>query len=253
MLRPLMVAVLLSYGAVGAAQSDPVAQAVDLQQGNQKRSRASQERIDRLDDQTKNLLEKYRASLWETQQLNVYADQLQQLVEEQEREQKSLQLQLKEVELTEREILPLMLRMLESLEKFVALDLPFLNQERQERLANLKKLMADPEAGIADRFRRLLEAYQVESDYGRALGAERTEVEIQGQRRSVHLLHVGRVALYYLSLDGNEAGRWNHAAKRWEQVDSGYATAVRRGVKIARETAAASLLVLPLDPDGVMP
>ena len=244
MLRVLPILVLAGASLAAQAQSG-AERAVDIQERSQRDAKRSQDQIDRLDAQTREMLEKYRAASWQAQQLSVYAEQLQQLVDEQEKEKRSLQEQLTEVQITEREILPLMLRMLQGLEKFVDLDLPFRVEERRERLDNLRKLMSDPGAGLADRFRRLLEAYKVESDYGRALGAERTEIELRGERRAVDVLHVGRVALYYLSLDGSETGQWNAERRRWEPMDNRYASAVRKGLKIARETAAADLFVLP--------
>lgn len=251
MLRVLPPLLLLgaSLTAPFAVQAQSgAARAVDIQERSQRDAKRSQDQIDRLDAQTREMLEKYRAASWQAQQLTVYADQLQQLVDEQEKEKSSLKEQLTEVQITEREILPLMLRMLQGLEKFVELDLPFRQEERAERLKNLRKLMSDPSAGLADRFRRLLEAYKVESDYGRALGAERTEIELGGERRAVDVLHVGRVSLYYLSLDGSETGQWNAERRRWEPMDDRYASAVRKGLKIARETAAAELFVLPVPP-----
>ena len=249
-INPTRIAGSLMLGiavlAAPAAAQDPVVRAVELQQKMQRDARETQRRVDQLDEQTRKMLEQYRAAVWQAQQLNVYAAQLQKLVAEQEKELASLAEQLREVEVTEREILPLMLRMMDSLEKFVELDLPFLRAERDERLRNVRKTLTDPEAGIADRFRRLLEAYRVEADYGRTLGAERTEIDFDGQRRSVDVLHVGRLELFFLTLDGEQAGRWNPDAGRWEAIEHQHVAAVRQGLRIARETAAADLLVLPV-------
>lgn len=229
---------------------DTVDRAVDTQQRMQREARDSQNTVDKLDTETRRMLEQYRNAVWQAQQLTVYATQLQQLVDEQEKELRSLQEQLTEVEVTEREVLPLMLRMMESLEQFVELDLPFLLDERRERIDGVRRTLTDPDASIADRFRRLLEAYRIESDYGRTLGAERTEIEFDGQRRSVDVLHVGRLELFFLTLDGEETGRWNPATERWEAVGRGHIAAVRKGLRIARETAAADLLILPVRGGG---
>src|SRR3546814_6970753 len=86
--------------------------------------------------------------------------------------------------------MPLMLRMTDSLEKFVALDLPFLHNERQARIDNLKQALGDPQVNAGEKFRRILEAYQIEVDYGRTLGVER--IDIDG--RSMDVLRVGRIA-----------------------------------------------------------
>jgi hypothetical protein len=172
----------------------------------------------------------------------VYADQLGELVKAQDAERVSLQRQTAELENTEREILPLMMRMVDGLEKFIALDLPFLASERKERLENLKRSMSDPDATAAEKFKRILEAWQIEAEYGRSLGAERAEVD----GRTVDVLRVGRTALFYLSADGESAGRWDPAKKAWEGLPHKYVGEIRHGLRMARETAAPDLLRLPM-------
>lgn len=240
----ISVAAALCAGgfALLAQAADPVGQAIDAAQAANNASRASQQRVSGLDDQTKQMLERYRAATWQAQQLNVYGQQLEEIAAQQDKEKTSLQRQLTEMDNTDREILPLMLRMLDSLDKFVAMDLPFLKTERQERIAALKRLMADPEANTSEKYKRILEAYQIEADYGRSLGVERAEVD----GKSVDVLHVGRTALFYLSIDGDAAGRWDANSGKWEKLDRGYIKSVRQGMRIAREQTAADLLTLPM-------
>jgi hypothetical protein len=234
---------LLAGGVELIAQAaDPVGQAIDASTAANNASKASQQRVDGLDDQTKQMLERYRAATWQAQQLNVYGQQLEEIAGQQDAEKTSLQRQLTEMDNTDREIMPLMLRMLDSLDKFVAMDLPFLKQERQERVASLKRLMADPEANTSEKYKRILEAFQIEADYGRTLGVERAEVD----GKVADVLHVGRTALFYLSIDGDAAGRWDANAGKWEKLDRGYVKSVRQGMRIAREQTAADLLTLPM-------
>ena len=225
-----------------AQAADPVGQAIDASQAANNASKASQLRVNSTDDQTKQMLERYRAATWQAQQLNVYAQQLEEIAGQQDAEKVSLQRQLVEMDNTDREIMPLMLRMLNSLEKFVSLDLPFLKQERQDRIASLKRLMADPEANTSEKYKRILEAYSIEADYGRTLGVERADVD----GKVVDILHVGRTALFFLSIDGDAAGRWDANAGKWQELDHSYVKSVRHGMRIAREQTAADLLTLPM-------
>ena len=238
-----LLAALLAGAALAA---DPISTAVDTTVQTNKAAAASQQRINATDSETARLLERYRNANWQTQQLSVYASQLQQLVSAQDGERSSYERQIAEIDRTERELLPLMLRMTDTLEKFIALDLPFLKDERKERVDNLKRLLADPEKGIAEKYQRIIEAYQVEADYGRSLGAERAEVD----GRVGDILRVGRSALFYMSLDGGQALAWDAAGAKWESLDARYVSAVRKGLKIARESAAADLLVLPMPVAG---
>lgn len=234
----LLIAVLGTAGA----QTDPMGKAIDATVEANRASRASQGKIDQLDDQTRAMLDRYRSASWQAQQLTVYASQLGELVSAQDAEKASLNRQIEEMERTERELLPLMLRMVEGLEKFIALDLPFLATERRERLEAVKKLMGDPGANNADKFKRVLEAWQVEAEYGRTLGAERVEVE----NRTVDVLRVGRTALYYLSVDGKQAGMWDAEQKKWVELPHEHVSEIRHGLRMARETAAPDLLKLPM-------
>lgn len=228
--------------AAAVAQTDPVSRAIDATTQANKASAASQQRVNQLDDQTQSMLERYRAATWQAQQLRVYANQIEPLLAAQEAEKQALQRQLAELDRAGGDLTPLMLRMLESLEKFIALDLPFLQDERRERIANLRRMMTDTETSTAERFRRVLEAYQIEADYGRALGTERAEAE----GRIVEVLRVGRTALFAVALDGGDAWTWDAAGKKWEPVERRYVSDLRKAMKMARETAAPDLLTLPM-------
>ncbi|MGQ0700228.1 MAG: DUF3450 domain-containing protein [Panacagrimonas sp.] len=237
-----MLGLSLAVAVPCAPAQDAAGKALDAVVDGNRAARTSQQRVDSLDDQTKSMLERYRAASWQAQQLTVYAKQLGELVSAQEGERSSIERQITEMERTERELLPLMLRMVEGLEKFIALDLPFLATERRERLDTLKKLMSDPEANNAEKFKRLLEAWQIESEYGRSIGTERAEVE----GRTVDVLRLGRTALYYLSADGKQAGTWNSSSGAWEALPHQHVAQVRHGLRMARETAAPDLLRLPV-------
>jgi len=216
--------------------------AVETTKQQRRADARSQDRIDNLDDATRAALQEYRSVVWETQQLNVYADQLQELIDQQADELESLQAQIDELQVTEREIMPLMLRMVEALERFIEFDLPFLQEEREDRVESLRDALGDPSVSVADRYQKVMEAYSKESDYGRGIGHERAEI-----KGRVHdLLRIGRVALYALSLDGSEVKHWNAQKGEWEALPGHYAPTVRTGLRISRETVAPELMLLPV-------
>ncbi len=248
----LLGGLLLGLSAAAAAQGSG-SPAVDATVQANHAAAAAQQQIDQLDDQTRALLERYRAALWQTQQLNVYAQQIGPLLATQDADRAALQQQLQQFAGNSHDLTPLLLRMLDSLDQFVALDLPFLQQERRERVAALKRLMGDSGTPQAEKYRRMLEAYKIEADYGRSLGAERMQLQLEGGGKVVDVLHLGRVALYYLSLDGADAGCWDSAAKQWRSIRGRYRGAIREGLKIARETAAPEVLVLPVPAAAASP
>ncbi|UCE87622.1 MAG: DUF3450 domain-containing protein, partial [Deltaproteobacteria bacterium] len=164
----------------------------------------------------------------------------------QDEEKASLREQIDNVTLVSREVTPLMLRMVESLDDFVKLDVPFLPGERRERVENLKTLMDRADVTNAEKYRRVLEAYQIENDFGRTIEAYRGSLEVDGESRTVDFLRVGRVALLYQTLDGREVGAWSQAQRAWQSLDGSYRPAIRQGLRIARRQAAPDLLRLPI-------
>lgn len=225
-----------------AAQTAPLQQAIDVTEQTQRAAARSQQTVQAADDQTQAMLEKYRSALWQAQQLEVYVQQLQELAQSQQDERASIERQLTDLERADRELMPLMLRMIDALAGFVDQDLPFLREERTQRIANLRRLMADASSSTAERFRAILDAYRVEIDYGRSLGSER--IDIDGR---VHeQLRIGRVALFAIAPDGADALRWDAASSTWQALGARDARAIREGLKVARETTAPQLLVLPM-------
>jgi len=192
------------------------------------------------------LLAQYRAVSRQTAALTIYNRHLRDLLASQAQEKTSLEQQLKDIEVTKQEIVPLILHMLDSLEQFVRMDLPFLPEERQQRLAQLKALVVRPDSTEAEKFRRLMEAFQVENEYGNTIEAYKGNIVLNGTTSSVNFLRLGRVALYYQRLDGSETGFWNKEEKRWQTLPADYRNAIRDGLRIARKETAPDLLTLPV-------
>jgi hypothetical protein len=245
--RGLLLAVGLAACSIcAAAAKDPLSQSIDTSIANTRQEAKLQQRIDKLDDETKSMLEEYQTLSRELEILKVYDDQLQRLVVSQAEEKTSIQQQMQTLDMTQREIVPLMLRMVKSLDEFVGLDLPFLPEERHNRIKQLEALMDRADVSVGEKYRRVLEAYQIEMDYSRTIEATRGELHSGDQPRTVDFLRIGRVGLYYLTLDRKEAGFWNNSSGAWEVLPDRYNLPVRNGLRIARKQAAPDLLRLPV-------
>ncbi len=208
----------------------------------------SQQRIDQLDDATRDALARYRQAIEQKEQLAGYNEQLRDMVVTQRQELDDLQAQLATIEETQAEVLPMLQRMVRSLEQFIALDLPFLEDERADRVSQIKTLMMRPEVTVAEKYRRVLEAYQIESDYGRTVESWRDDLEVDGAVRVVEFLRLGRLILFYQTLDGHTQGYWNPTARGWQALPSGYHRTLEQGLKIARQQQTPVMLRLPLPP-----
>jgi hypothetical protein len=212
-------------------------------QSNLSAAKASQQKVDKAYEAQRDALHQYRLTKTEIDQLSIYNNQLQKIVLNQNTQIDSLKNQIKEIEITQQGIMPLMERMLNGLQQFIELDTPFLIKEREERVANLRGLLLSAEVTVSEKFRRVLEAYQIEVEYGRTIEAYRAENDKQ---QMVDYLRVGRVALYYLPLDGVGAQVWNIKEKNWHSLDSDYDRSILKGIRIARKQSAPSLLNLQL-------
>lgn len=237
-----LLALLVPLLAVGA----PLNKVVDAQARLERAAAASQRHIDKLADDTESMLAEYKLLLRQYDNLKRYDDQVEKLVASQERELAGMEDQLAAIESTKQGVVPLMARMVDALAKFVALDLPFLPRERRNRVEKLQALLDRADISVAEKFRQILEAYQVEMGYGQALEAYTGEVETADGKRSVNFLRVGRVALIYQTLDGAHTAVWDGVKKAWQPLDDRYGRSVRQALRIARRQAPPELVILPV-------
>jgi len=160
--------------------AQPVEQLIETQSDAVTEAIRSQDTIDALADETQRMLSTYRNAIRQTESLRVYVEQLDRLLDSQQKEAASLETQLQEIEITQRDIVPLLVRMLDHLVQFVALDIPFLPQERLERLNRLRNTFDQSDLTIPEKYRRIMEAYQIETVYGRTIEGYRCAVNIYG-------------------------------------------------------------------------
>ena len=242
---------LLIAGALGAtpvlAQDDEVLKPVVDEAAKINESAAkSQEKINNITDQIGSKLQQFKTLNKEIEGLEVYNAQLQKQINNQNQEMEDLNAAIDEVSVVERQITPLMIRMITGLEQFVELDVPFLAEERANRIADLKAMMDRADVATSEKFRRVMEAYQVEMDYGRTMEAYSGIHTINGQERDVEFLRLGRTALIYQTRDASEQGVWNKQTRQWEELDSSYRTQITKGLRMAKKQLAPDMLMLPV-------
>ncbi|ALM91796.1 MULTISPECIES: DUF3450 domain-containing protein [Alteromonas] len=206
----------------------------------------SQEKINGITDQIDSKLQQFKTLMKEIEGLEVYNTQLRKQISSQEQEMDDLNAAIDEVSVVERQITPLMMRMIDGMEQFIALDVPFLPEERKNRVMDLKAMMDRADVAASEKFRRVMEAYQVEMDYGRTMEAYSGLHTINGQERDVEFLRLGRTALIYQTRDASSQGVWNKQTRQWEELDSSYRTQITKGLRMAKKQLAPDLLMLPV-------
>ncbi len=246
--KPIL-ALLLALGVVLGSTSVLAANLNDIfgvaEQLN-KQARQSQARVDALTDETRTLLGEYKTVLKEIEGLRVYNRQLEKQIANQEQEMAQLSASIDQVTITERQITPLMMRMIDGLEQFVALDLPFLSEERERRVDGLREMMDRADVAASEKFSQILRAYQIENEYGRTMESYASEIDTAAGSRIVDVLKVGRVALVYQTSDGEETGAWDVAQGTWVELDDSYKTPIRNGIRMARKQLSVDMLTLPV-------
>jgi hypothetical protein len=228
--------------AASAQDTGQLDQAVSAQTQVDNAAAAAQEEINEIVDLTADAAQRYARALAEADSLEQYNDQLQEQVTAQEAEIASLDQQMLEIDTTNRELQPLMERMVESLGQFVALDVPFQIEQRTQSVQTLRDLMNRADVSVSEKYRRILEVYQIELEYGRTLEAYEGVLQ---DGRTVEFVQLGRVALMYQTLDASETGYWDNTQRTWV-VDNGYADEVEHAIAVAKQEIAPDLLILPV-------
>jgi hypothetical protein len=201
----------------------------------------SQARIAQLADQTTELLGDYRVVIQRLDRVGIYNENLQALVGDQEREKLDIQRQLGSFQEVQQDIIPLMFEMIDDLERLIELDMPFQLGERRGRIEMLREIMGQSDVTVSEKYRQIMNAYQIEADFGRTTEA----YDGQLGDRQVDFLRVGRILLAYQTPDRAETGFWNKNTREWE-VANGFRNDVVEGLRIARQQAAPNLLRLPV-------
>jgi len=245
-------AIALALGILLAFQSGFVS-AANLEQvqsiGDKKLVAAekSQKKIDKIVAGAQGRLIQYRSLLKQIEGLEAYNKQLSTQVASQEDLIQRFDESITQVALIERQMSPLVTKMADSLEKFVALDLPFHTAERQERLAFIQDSLVAADVDVAEKFRQVIEAYQIENEYGRKIDSYQEIINLNGTDNEVDVLRVGRIVMVSQTKDTRTSARWNNDNKTWEILDNvTYRNAIRQGIKMAKKQASINILTLPI-------
>jgi hypothetical protein len=221
-------------------------QAISEQSSVDVGAQQSQVRIAQLDEQAGEYFGDFRVALQQVERLRIYNGNLENLIADQEHEKTSINNQLRDFGDMEQGIVPLMYDMIAALKKFVELDAPFSELERESRIDRLEANLDRSDLTVSEKYRQIMEAYQIETTYGRNIEAYMGSLQIDGVDRKVDILRVGRIFLAYQTPDLTETGYWDKDSESWKELDGSHRRAVTDGLRIARKQAAPSLLNLPL-------
>ncbi|MEM1379198.1 MAG: DUF3450 domain-containing protein [Pseudomonadota bacterium] len=243
----LLGSALVVAATAGLPASAQFREALDVSRQTARAGAQSQQRVENLDQQATELLTEFRANTKQLDLLNRFNDSQRAEVANQLEQIAALEQDIANVEGLERAVVPLIGDMLEQLKRIVAADIPFLAEERQKRLDRLDAVMADPTQTAASRFRLIVEAYQIENEYGRSIEAYNNTVsDGSGGELTVEFLRIGRVALVYKSADDTILRIYNKSTGQFDDLDKSFLDDVRLGLRMAKEQTPPGLLEIPV-------
>lgn len=237
---------LLLTAVVAPVSASNLDDAQSIQNKTNSASAASQKRINKSADASLALHSEIEQLQEEVKNLQVYQAHLTALVVNQNEEMASMDGQIKEIKITRQGLVPLMYQMVDGLKSIIKQDAPIKIQQRQERIAKLESLMTRADVSDAEKYRRILEAYQIEMDYGIKLGLYQGQIQVAGEQRETDILHLGRIALVARSLNGSKYWSWDKKNNMWVDIDGSIKPELDKAYGVAAKQTAPSLITLPV-------
>lgn len=248
--KTIAFAMTMSVGTLlgtSAAQANTVDAVLKVGQAKTAAAQKSQQKIDKLSSETGDLLQDYKTVMKQVDGLRVYNARLEKQIANQLKRIDDIESSIEQVTIIQRQVTPLVIRMIDGLEQFVKLDVPFHMDEREERLEFLRANIDRSDLSVAEKFRQVLEAYKIENEYGRKIDSYKGSVAIDGVEREVNFFRVGRVALLYQTTDTEISGAWDKESQSFVQLDKGeYRNSILKGLRIARKQASIDILKIPV-------
>ena len=229
----------------GSVFAQTVDQVLEADQRRLNLAQQSQERINGTVETTRSLEDQYRAINKEIDGLKVYNRLMRAQVDGQSATLEDIGLSMDQVDVINRQIFPLMEDMIKQLKQLIEADVPFLLGERRKRVNDLETIMERSDVSVAEKFRKVMEAYQIENEYGWTSEYYTQTLPIDGSDRSVNMLRIGRIGLYFQSDDAKITGQYDVDAGQFV-VDDSARNEIRKGLRMARQLIAPELIVIPV-------
>ena len=236
----------LALTASNFASADALSELQKAEAKTFKASKQSQQKISNIYEQTLTLLGDYRITVDEAETLSQYNDHIQLMVDDQLANIKSLEDQIGSIEKTKQGIVPLMYKMIDTLDKFDELDIPVSIVSRKERVKNLRDLLGESDTSVSEQFRMVLEAYEIEANYGTVFAAYQGELDLGDRTITADFVHMGRISLVAQSLDMKNVWVWNNESRGWEELGDEYLKPIKDAIAMARNQLPKNLTKLPI-------
>lgn len=244
--RILLATLLLQLSNAGQVWANSADSLIGINDQRLRSAVQSQKRIDNLHDETDKVISKYHQQFKVVEGLKIYNDRMRRTLKAQEVAMQQLETSIENAAQIERQIVPLMLRMIDGLEQFVSADLPFKLDERQGRVEKIKGYLTNANISAAERFRKVLEAYSIENGYGKTIAVYKDTIDLDGQVLDVDVLQLGRAVLYALTTDAKSSAYYDASSKDWVALSNKHNDGIYEAMRVASKKAKADLMLLPI-------
>ncbi|WP_319524915.1 DUF3450 domain-containing protein [uncultured Desulfosarcina sp.] len=217
----------------------PVRQSIDTRQANQEAKAKWRLEKEKLTDRFEQLQAEQTQLRQQRQALQDYVDAAWERIAAKEK-------QLADIEQISNQIQPFLKEMLTLLKIQVSDDFPFLSEERKKRIENLEYLMIDPDVSVSEKYRKVMEAFLVEAEYGTTIETYQETIDIDGQSMLVDIFRLGRISLFYQSLDRKQCGFYNVADNVWQSLPATHNPSIHAAIDIAAKRQPVEMLTLPI-------
>lgn len=217
----------------------PVQKAIDLRQETQKAQEQWHEERQRLVDAFEHLQQEHEQLQEQKRHLEEVKASTQVRIAEKER-------QLTDIEQISVQIQPFLNELIARLRQEITDDMSFLSHERGQRLHRLDQLMTDPDVAISEKFRKITEALMVEAEYGRTIEVYQETIHADNRDILVNIFRLGRISLFYQTLDQEGCGFYNVAAGAWHPLPHSYNQTIQTAMDIGAKRRPVEMLSLPI-------
>lgn len=237
--------------AAFSTQADDISHATSIQNQTNQASLKTQQNIDSKDAKIRELLSEIEQLNTEISNLKIYKDHLSKLTANQNEELASLNQQTDSIKETKQGLIPLMYQMIDGLTHLIEDDKPILRERRLARVESLKALMGQADVADAEKYRQILETYQIELAYGSKMATYETTIHpTSSQSIAVEALYIGKVVFIARSLDSEHFWTWDVKQQRWLDGDDALIEQVNAAYQLANKKITPQLLTLPVSMHG---
>ena len=161
---------------------------------------------------------------------------------------KDLVYQKEQISTLREQLDPYLEQVVDRMAAFVKKDLPFLPEEREKRIDILRNTLNDYSVQLSQKLNRVFSmGLEIEAQYGKMIEAqEDMTLKLNGIETQVTLMRLGRVEMYYMSVDNKQIGIWNRQTNKWDPLPDDEIQQFKMAFQMALAKRAAEIVELPL-------